>query len=192
MLKYLSMGRLQLIKKLFYIKDRPAQILVETMVALSMVVIGLLGLLALVTNSIGLNKVVSDQYVATYLAMEGVEIIKYKIDDNIAGGVLAFNSGISNSGYYKVAMDSSNPDGFKIEYISESEPEFGDNNYKISFDSNSKKYWYASGDKTNFVRVVKITNNGDSISVDSNVNWVSRGNLKTDVHIDDIFYNWRS
>jgi len=186
------MVKSQVIKKLFYLKDRSAQILVETMVALSMVVIGLLGLLTLVTNSIGINKVVSDQYVATYLAMEGVEIIKYKIDNNIAGGGGAFNSGVSNSGYYKVGIDSNSPDGFIIEYVGSNPPELGDNDYKISFDGSSKKYWYTSGDKTNFVRVVKITNNGESISVDSNVNWVSRGNSQMNVHINDIFYNWRS
>jgi len=95
------------------IKNQKGQILVEVMVALAMVVIGLLGLLNLLSSSIGMNKVIADQYIASYLASEGIEIIKNIVDNNVAdptngeGYARGLNPGTSeNPSIYEVDYNS--------------------------------------------------------------------------------------
>ena len=54
--------------------------MVEAMVAMSVIVIGLLGVFALSSNSISLNRVAADRYIAVNLANEGIELVKNLIE----------------------------------------------------------------------------------------------------------------
>lgn len=57
----------------------------EMLVALSALTIGLLGIVTLLNFSLGLNRTVADNYRATYLAAEGIEIVKSLVITNNAG-----------------------------------------------------------------------------------------------------------
>ena len=57
-------------------------VLVESVVAMTIVVVGLLGIFSLLSQSLSLNRVVGDRYVGTYLAAEGIEVVKNIIDNN--------------------------------------------------------------------------------------------------------------
>jgi hypothetical protein len=169
-------------------KKESGQILVETMVALTMVTIGLLGLLNLLSSSIGLNKVVSDQYVASYLAAEGIEIVKNIIDNNIAENQ-AFNAGLAVGTY-------------EVDYNSDQLISASPNSLKyLKFDGGnggSFKYTYnplgTDYQTTNFTRMI-TTHQGalgsDELVVQSKVGWVTRGGGELDVVLEDHFYNWR-
>ncbi|MEK7182766.1 MAG: prepilin-type N-terminal cleavage/methylation domain-containing protein, partial [Patescibacteria group bacterium] len=52
------------------------QTLVELMIAMSVMSVGLLGVFAVLSQSLGLNRVVANQYVAANLAAEGIEVVK--------------------------------------------------------------------------------------------------------------------
>ena len=54
--------------------------MVEMLVAISIISVSLLGILALVSRSLGLNRVTTEQYIATYLAAEGIELTKNFFD----------------------------------------------------------------------------------------------------------------
>lgn len=158
------------------------QILVETMVALAMVTIGLLGMLNLLSSSIGINKVVSDQYVASYLASEGIEIVKNMIDNNVAAN-LQYNLGL-NTGSYQVDYDSNSL--------------LADTGRMLQFDGGSggtMKYTYnpkgASPSQTSFRRTIDISNQGDEMIVKSTIDWVTRGGSNLEIVLEDHFYNWR-
>jgi len=56
------------------------QSMVEMLIALSIIGVSLLGILALVNRSLGLNRVNTEQYIATYLAAEGIEVVKNLFD----------------------------------------------------------------------------------------------------------------
>lgn len=56
------------------------QSLLEVLVALGLSVAAVLGVLALVTRATGLNRVSTDQYVASYLALEGMELVRNLFD----------------------------------------------------------------------------------------------------------------
>jgi len=164
-------------KRLF--NKEEGQMLVETMIALAITVIGLLGLLNLLSNSVGINKVISDQYIGSYLAAEGIEVVKNIIDNNIASGQ-AFNSGISYTRY-------------EIQYnslaLSLSQDRF------IKFDETNKRYGYDAGAQTPFKRTIQIragASGDNELVVTSLVEWTTRGGLEQEVLLEDHFFNWRS
>src|SRR3989338_4320671 len=65
----------------YFIKSRvEGQLMLEAMVGLSVLVIGLSGVLTLASHSLSLNRVNGERLTANYLAMEGVEIVKNLVD----------------------------------------------------------------------------------------------------------------
>lgn len=164
--------------------NQKGQILVETMVALGMVTISLMGLLSLLTNSISVNKIISNEYVASYLAGEGIEIIKNILDRNVSEG-RGFNEGLdlcqSESG---CRVQYNSPD-YSIESAAQTK--------RLKFDDSAKIYQYDSGNDTSFSRTIKISENlgGNEIIVKSNVTWKSRGGIDYNIDLEDHFFNWR-
>lgn len=151
------------------------QLLIESGVAIGILVVGLLGVIGLLSRSLSLNNVVSSQYVASNLAVEGIEVVKNLIDANIIQ-YKPWNEGI-NSGSYEVIFDSLvldlNQDRFLL------------------FDSTGNSYNYQTGQPTPFKRVIQITNIGsDEIKVNSAVNWQIRGGSYS-INLEDHFFNWR-
>jgi hypothetical protein len=67
-------------------KNRSGQVLVETMVALGVATVGIMGIVSLLAQSVATAKFVGDQYVASYLAAEGIENAKFAIDSNVLNG----------------------------------------------------------------------------------------------------------
>jgi len=49
------------------------QLIIEMIVAVSLLMIGLLGIFAVLSQSLGLNRVAANQYIAAHLAAEGIE-----------------------------------------------------------------------------------------------------------------------
>jgi type II secretory pathway pseudopilin PulG len=170
------------------IREDSGQVLVETMVALSMFVIGLLGLLSLLTYSIGMNKVISDQYVAAYLAAEGIEVVKNIEDTNVANG-----------DPYNLGLD---PGSYQVDYNSTASTiKPFDSTAYLKFDGNNttgaKRYTYSpqgfSPMQTPFQRRVDISlaSGGDELIVKSTVSWVSRGGSSQSIAVEDHFFRWR-
>jgi len=61
-------------------KYQNGQSLIELIVALTIIVVSLLGMFVLVSRALGLNKLAAEQYTATYLAAEGIEIARNFFD----------------------------------------------------------------------------------------------------------------
>ena len=55
--------------------DRRAQSIVEMLIATSVIVVSVLGIIVLVNRGLSLNRVSSEEYTATYLASEGIELV---------------------------------------------------------------------------------------------------------------------
>lgn len=167
----------------YFLEQNKGQILIEVMVALAMVVIGMLGLLSLLSNSIGTSKVVSDQYVGSYLAAEGIEIVKHMLDSNAASINRSFTDGISQFGV-----------PYEVEYSSS---QLVSNNRFLRFGSpvaSQSRYNYETGEATPFKRSVvleAVGGNLNEIKVTSTVTWVSRGGATYSIVLEDYFFNWR-
>src|SRR3989344_4010636 len=110
------------------------QTLVELMIAMSVMSIGLLGILAVLSQSLGLNRVAADQYVAANLAAEGIEVVKNIADSNILKD-RPWNRGLNGKGGVEHNSDALNRDWA---------------NQNLKFDSATGFYNYSAGAATNF------------------------------------------
>lgn len=148
------------------------------MVALGIVVIALLGMLSLLSNSLGINRVVADQYIGSYLAAEGIEVVKNILDTNVASGK-APNEGIANC-----------VSGCAFQYDStQAEPNRMDTQLRI--DKGTGLYSYDNGSNSGFRRSIYVSDATDHVKVTSKVMWKSRGGVTQEVELQDVFYYWR-
>lgn len=154
-------------------KFKNGYVLVEVVVALAIITTAFLSLIALLNNSIGLARVVSDNYIATYLAAEGIEIVKNIIDTNILTPGQAWNSGLAN-GTYEVEYNSAG--------LNQNQNRF------LQFNPLTNIYSYSGGNLTSFKRRITIQNFNDAIKVISVIEWTSRGGVLSKIQLEDFFY----
>jgi len=152
-------------------------VLIEAMVAITIAVVGLLGIFSLLSRSLSLNRVVADRFVASYLAAEGIEIVKNLIDNNILAGK-PWNAGLSSGTYEADYADTD------LAAVSDR---------FIYINNETGAYGYAELVPTPFKRTIAITNSadGEHITVGSRVAWVTRGGGKFDIYLEDHLFHWR-
>jgi len=166
-------------------------LIIEMMIGISIAVVGLLGILTLLSRSMSLNRVLSEQFIASYLAAEGIEITKNLIDANIIQSN-PWNEGFTNG-------------SFEADYTSLSLA--SNQNQPILFDSANNFYSYQSGNPTPFTRIINIEFinieligspligspfiGSEEMKVNSIVRWTTRGGGKFEVNLEDHFLNWR-
>lgn len=146
------------------------------MIGISIAIVGILGILNLLSRSTSLNRVISNQFVGNYLAAEGIEITKNLIDANV----------IQNKPWNQGLISGS----FEADYLSMGlEP---NQSRLILFDSANNRYSYQTGNPTTFTRVINIQLIGsEEIKVNSIVKWTSRGGGQFEANLEDHFFNWR-
>ena len=160
--------------------------MIESMVAASLVVVGLLGLFNLIYNSTVRDSLVIHQLQATYLAAEGIEVVKNISDADVANGN-PWDSGFANTCYY-ISYNSN------LSSLSDTSPtlSFGispsGEGVFVPSDDSSLSGLSPSG--TLFTRSVCVNVSGDAMAVNSTVNWSEHGANQTTT-LSDIFYNWR-
>lgn len=159
----------------YKLKASSGQLLIEMLVALGILTVGFLGVMTLLSRALGLNRVVADNYAATYLASEGVEVVKNILDSNPIRG-RGWNEGFS-SGDFEVDADSlalgANQDRF------------------LTFDSGTHRYGYGFTQTTPYKRTISIILGSNEVTVNSKVNWISRGGGTFSINLEDHFFNWR-
>ncbi len=163
---------------LFWKKNRSgreAQFLLETMIALGVVVVGVLSVFGFIARGLSTNRVVADQFTGAYLAAEGVEVVKNIIDGNHRKG-LPWNAGFSNG-------------DFEVDFASVGLTPASDR--PLRMDPNTGLWNYGEGQTSHFVRTIHVEMlDQDEMRINSLVRWSSRGGTY-DVDVEDHFYNWR-
>jgi len=161
-------------------KSQNGQLLVELMVAMSLMMIGLLGIFAVLSQSLGLSRVAANQYIAANLAAEGIEVTKNILDKNFINGD-QWNLGFQGNGDYAVEFDSTSLIGDENTI-----------NSPLRYDETTRTYNYSVGRRTNFVRKIIIENVGPTeIKVTSKVEWKDRGGIDFEMEVEDRFRSWR-
>ena len=174
------------------------QILIESLVAITIAVVGLLGIFSLLSRSLSLNRVIADQYTATNLATEGVEVIKNLIDTNLLGRNV-WDEGIEN-GIYK--LDYKTTDLSEVSLSGNCTTDFikgkslldVDNVPFLRFDEGGSGLYVYDNlflKETSYKRAVCIEKNGDTMKVNSIVTWITRGGTERDINMEDRFWNWQ-
>jgi prepilin-type N-terminal cleavage/methylation domain-containing protein len=160
---------------------RRGQALIEVLVAISILAVGFMGIVTLLARALSLNRVVADNYTATYLASEGIELTKNIIDANLEAK-RGWGAGLSeNSNGFEVDVDSTNsllPNSGRT----------------LLIDPSTGEYSYTGLQPTPFRRkiMVKLVSGGqEEIQVNSIVTWATRGGGESSINLEDHFFNWR-
>lgn len=180
------------------VKNEKGSFMIEAMVAVSLAMIGLLGLLSLVVHSLASNQIVVNRLAAAGLAAEGVETVRNLIDVNYAKHS-AWNADIRDGIYelnYNCAILTDDQRhcerlgdvNVDLDALFNNEADFllyGDNGL----------YNYLGGQPTAFKRLIKIDSgtagtNQKQMRINSLVKWSDRGKSFT-INIEDHFFNWR-
>lgn len=153
--------------KNFFQKNQKGFSILETVVALAIITVGILGVLSLFTQTIRSGELSINQEIAINLAQEGIEVIRNKRDSNWliqTEPETPWNEGIDIAGHYKVnfsnniwAIESLGNSDFQPFYLK-------DNIY--THDS--------TDDLTIFKRQIYINVIEDILEITSTIQWTDR------------------
>lgn len=186
-------------------RQRQGNSIVEAVVAVSLVLVGITGIVQLATQAFRTQELVASRFVAAHLAAEGVEIVKGYLDGSMTGPAIAPPSPIPTP-YQWVELDpNALPDGaYEVSVLDgDLGDELGESGRRgdlswrstgpLGFDGSLYTYGSAVTDvATRFTRTVLIAWAPDCeyVSVQSIVSWTERNASSTSV-VADRFYSWR-
>lgn len=165
-------------------QNRRGQMIIEATVAISIMVVGLLGIFVLVSRSLNMYHTATQEYVATNLAAEGIEVTKNILDANLINGRAWNDDGFAVT-----------EDKYYVQYNSKTLADSGGNPDKYLFyDSDTGLYSYDTntGKQSVYKREVIIRNAPeDKIQVNSVVTYNISTGATFKIDLEDHFYNWR-
>jgi len=169
-------------------KERSGQSLIEVMVAITVLTVGFLGISALLSQSLALNRITTNEITGTYLASEGIEIAKNLIDYDVhdptgtGWGTCFTGRGTTDFQFDYTISDCNDP--------SELTPY--DSSVSLWYHPDTHLYNYESngGIATSFTRLIRVVINGDEATVNSIVTWSNLGGTQESVNLEDHFYKW--
>ncbi len=170
-------------------RERGGFTLLETIVALALIVSALMGPFALASRGIFGAKFSRSKIVALNLSQEGIELIRQMRENNILSGAqwrgLTGTCGVKCT---RLQDGSYQPDVYTS--ASGSTPPVS-TNAPLLFDAAGGLYSQTSGTATLFTRVVDIsTPSVDQMRVRSTVTWVESG-ISRRIQLEATLYNWQ-
>jgi len=155
--------------------------LVEALVSMGILVVAVFAIFSMLTRSTSLNRVISQQYVATYLAAEGLEVVSNIVDSNLLTCTAPWNDNATD-GTYELTYGSN-----------QLSTRVSGPTSLLRVSPTNGFYQYQSGDPSLFRRAVTIkTIKGDvEMRVTSVVTWKGRGGVDSEVKLEDHFFKWR-
>ena len=182
--------------------------LIEVMVAITVIMVGLIGVLGLIIYNISISRASPEKVVAVNLAQEGIEIIRNMRDSNWLAGNSWDENIEGEAGGKDYILHVNEPDdltqGWDINtvgagndwktyvYYDTNDNFYGQSKWKENVDPQFPDNWQ----KTIFSRRITITKNPDGnactedIGVVCTVNWTDRTGSHS-VSLEDRLYNWK-
>ncbi len=164
--------------------------IVEVIAAFTIITIGLVGVLALVSQNIQAQVVNRNMLIASQLAQEGLELVRNKRDTNwlISGNDWKIGAGVGMQS--DIVQDLT----YVIDYsgnIDDSVNLVTDSGANLKINA-SGFYEHTSGISTTYYRLISIAEDTENnwIEVNSRVQWKERGGIK-DYVASTVLYNWR-
>lgn len=151
--------------------------LIEVMIAIFVMAVGIVGALSLIQQTIAFAALSSSRLVASYLAQEGIEIVRNIRDGNWLEENPLWTDGIGNGiweGDYTMTQNL--------------EPWNSPGRY-LKIDNGFYKY-SPSGSQTKFKRKITIVDGTDTLKVSVLVEWQQIGKTHQ-VTAQEYLYNWR-
>lgn len=170
--------------KTYNLKPRSGQVTIEALVAVSVLVFGFLGAFTLLSRSLFFNRVATDDYIASYLASEGIEVAKNIIDNNyierLNDSAIPWNDGFSDG-------------DFEVEHSSlDLTPVVSCGSLRsLLLDPATNLYSYSGTVQTSFSRCLRVALlSPEEVRVNSIVTWRT-GPVEKSVNLEDRFFDWR-
>jgi len=158
-----------------FFKKKEGSLIIESLVASSLVIVGLLGLFRLMYVSALKSQEAVHRLQAVYLASEGIEVVKNIIDNNL----------VTNSPFGNNLFQSN-------QYLSYDSTTVVPANSIIYFNNGIFSPPNFQGQsRTLFLRNIEINSDNTTVSVTSTVSWVENNGQSNQVVLSDKFYNWR-
>ncbi|MDD5760658.1 MAG: prepilin-type N-terminal cleavage/methylation domain-containing protein [Candidatus Pacebacteria bacterium] len=164
--------------------------LVEALIAISIMIVGILSGLVLVTRTLYNSVIIRDRLTASFLAQESMELVRQIRDTNflkiLSGGSSNWREGLS-AGRYIIETNVGNEKSIGLIPVVEGKVPnlFYDDNYKI--------YNYNDlGSPTSFNREIQIEDIPDQpneIRVKVIMKWKTKG-INFDLKVEDHLFNW--
>lgn len=159
--------------------------LIETLVAITILVAALAGPLVLTAQSLFASFVARDQMIASFLAQDAMEYIRHRRDNNILAGNDIFQG-------LESCIDSNNPDGCKVETLLGNVTACGSPCAALRYDETEGSYGYDANDSpTIFRRSVLISSltGTEEYRVTVTVEWQTRS-LNRQFQVEEVMYKW--
>ncbi len=157
--------------------------LLETLVAVTVLVFAIIGPLELASRSIGSAIISQNQIIAFYLGQEAMEFVRNKRDSNLSASenwLKGLDKCKSSNGCYVDAINN------EIEVCSDECP-------AIKYNDETG-YNYNEGNNTIFFRSVKIINPAgsynDEAKIETNISWTEKSGIKSFV-LEEYIYDWK-
>jgi len=154
--------------------------LIETAVAIFVLTVGILTVSSLISYLLSISSIASQKLIASYLALEGIEIVRNIRDSNLLNDDRNWDDGL-NDGYWQG------------DYNDSSLTSYNDSFLKLESDG---FYGYGEGIQTPFKRKIHIEQITDQdgkkigIKVVVEVSWKERGRTHS-VKAQENLYNWQ-
>lgn len=162
--------------------------LVEALIAISILIIGILSGFILVTRALYNVSVIQDRLTASFLAQEGIELVRNIRDTNyvkvLNNQSANWRDGLSEDGCYTIENYLYSEGNIRLNKIT-----CGNGPY-LKYNSFTNLYNYSEGDITPFYREIKIeTVSNNEIRIISFVKWKTK-NMNFDLTVEDHLFNW--
>ena len=158
--------------------------LIEILIAIFIITLGAGAAFNVIQTTTRLTSVTSDQLIASYLAQEGIEVVRNIRDDNW----LASRSNPNIAWDANIAGTTS----YDLDYSSASFPDPNCNLGADNFLMNDGSFYNCStGQNTKFKRKIAVDKSqAGMMVVSADVSWEERGNLHH-VDVETKLYDWR-
>lgn len=168
--------------------DKRGFTLLETIVALALIVSAVAGPFTLATRGIFAAKFSKSRLVALNLTQEGIELIRKMREDNMLSGADWRGTGSCALNCTRLPDGSYQPDVFAAP--GGTTPPLNSNT-PLRFDEAAGLFNQSAGSATPFTRVVEIsTPAADQMRVVSRITWVESG-IPRRVELETVLYNWQ-
>lgn len=157
--------------------------LLEVSIATFILTLGIIGSFILIQEVFISSVLLPPKIVATYLAQEGIEIVRNIRDTNWVEKTSSWDEGLDNGDY---ELDYEDTELSLPSVYSYKELHF------LYFDNGFYKY-SISGEKTEFKRKIilsKNLENPDILGVSAEVYWEEKGEVQGPVRIEENLYRW--
>lgn len=175
--------------KNFSYRSREGNILIESIVSISLILIGLLGIFSLISSSLRQNKTSYLKTSAAYLAAEGIEVTRSIIDTDVVADGIAWNETIGGTDFETFEVDYASDRGTLVSLG-------GTNSTRPVVRGTETGFfgYIEEGEPTPFFRTVMVSRDEaspDELKISSVVEWNERGRTRL-VNISTVLTNWRS